>query len=389
MIKIPPSPPIFMPLVPFLRKLKRKIYYHNPLIRVLIYKNNLLHNLYEYQNKFSGVKIAPVLKSNAYGHGLVEVARILDKEDIEFFVVDSIFEADTLRYRGIQSKILIIGYVRTEQIIRCAKNKGFSFVITSMDQLDDISNHLKSERNFHLKIDTGMHRQGILFSEIPKAIKLIKSNKNIILEGVCSHLADADNPESSFTLKQISNWNNAVDIFKKEFSNLRYLHLASTAGLRYTDGIQANVARLGLGLYGYSKSSANLKPVLEMRTIITSVKEISAGASVGYNASFKADQPMKIATIPAGYFEGIDLRLSNTGWVKMQDKFCKILGRVSMNIISIDVSDIPDIKINDKVIVISANLEDKNSVENNAEICETVPYEILVDIPQHLKREVI
>lgn len=380
-----------MSLVRFLRKIKRKIYYHNPLIRVFIYKENLLHNLHEYQNKFPGVKIAPVLKSNAYGHGLVEVAKIFNKQDIAFLIMDSIFEAKVLRNAGIKTPILIIGFVRTDEIMYATRFKNISYTITSLNQLKNIDKYLREKRDFHLKFDTGMHRQGILLLEKDEVLKIVKNHKYIRVTGLCSHLADADNPDSSFTLIQIGRWNDLVKYFKANLPGVKYYHLAASPGMRYLDKIDSNLVRLGYGLYGLNPAgqSLDLKPALEMRATITSIREVEPPEGVGYNITFKTNKPMKVATISAGYFEGIDRRLSNKGYVKIKDKFCQIVGRVSMNITSIDVTNLPDVKIGDEVIIISRNPNDKNSAKANAEICQTIAYEILTRIPQHLKREVI
>jgi len=369
----------------FLRSIKRKINYHQPLIEVLIYKNNLLHNLHEFQNKFSKVEFAPVLKSNAYGHGLVEVAKILQNENVPFLVIDSLFEARALRSAGIKKDLLIIGYVRPEEIVK-NKLKNVSFVVVSLEQLQEITN-AENKIIIHLKIDTGMHRQGILMSEVDEAIDLIKNNKNLELQGVCSHLADADFENSEFNEKQIEVWNSVVEKIREKFS-IKYFHVSASSGVKFLDQLNCSLVRLGIGLYGFNQgnSELNLKPVLEMQTIITGIKKIKAGESVGYNATFTTEKDMTIATIPVGYFEGIDRRLSNSGFVKYKDDFCKILGRVSMNIISIDVSDLPEIKTNDKIIAISSNSQDKNSVLQIAKTCNTISYEVLVKIPQHLKR---
>jgi alanine racemase len=179
--------------------------------------------------------------------------------------------------------------------------------------------------------------------------------------------------------------------------------------LAYADKIEANVARLGLGLYGINSSSekfypvksaeggvalpqfngVNLKPVLEMRSIISSVKTLAKGDYIGYNITYEASRDMRVATVPVGYFEGVDRRLSNIGSFLFGDQKCPIVGRVSMNITSVDVSSANDIKMGSKITVISSNSQDDNSVENIAKLAHTIPYEILVHIPPHLKRKII
>jgi alanine racemase len=374
-----------------LRLIRKSLVGYRPSVEVLISRENLLHNLKEYRKRFPSIAFAPVLKSNAYGHGLVQVAEILDKENLAFFVVDSLFEAMTLRSAGIRSGILVIGYTGSENICKTRLVRT-AFAITSLEQLREVALNLRRKNQFHIKIDTGMHRQGILPNEIQEAIELIRSNENIILEGVCSHLADADGEDSDFTDLQIKHWQMAVDYFKAEFSAIKFFHLSATAGMGYADKIASNVARLGIGLYGFNPSlilQMDLRPALRMRSVIGSVKSILAGESVGYNKTFTAEKPMRIATVPVGYFEGIDRRLSNVGSFLVDGKSCPIIGRVSMNITSVDVTTVAGTKLGDSVVVISDNPEDVNSVENIARLSKTIPYEILVHIPQHLRRKVV
>lgn len=364
---------------------------YQPLIEVRIFKSAILHNLKEYQKKYPKLQFAPVLKSNAYGHGLIKVAEILDSQHLPFFMVDTFFEALQLRREDIQTKILILGYIRSEQILN-NKLKNISFGIIDFEQLKSIIKKLKKPQSFHLKIDTGMHRQGIMEKEMAEAVKLIQTNKNFILEGVCTHFADADGETKDFTNKQIVEWNSAVKIFRQAFPSTKYFHASNSAGTSYAQEIDANVGRIGISLFGINVSSfekMNLKPALEMRSIISSVKTLAAGDKVGYGAMFIAQKPTIVATVPVGYTEGIDRRLSNKGGFMVGGVYCPLAGRVSMNMSSIDVSNVPNVKLEHEVVVISANMENKNSVENMAKMCECIPYEILVHIPSALRRIVI
>jgi alanine racemase len=364
---------------------------YQPLIEVRVFKDALLHNLGEYQKHYPKLQFAPVLKSNAYGHGLVQVAEILDGQNLSFFMVDTFFEALALRRENIKTKILILGYVRGEQILN-NKLKNFSFGVIDFQQLKNICKELKNPQSFHLKIDTGMHRQGILKQEIPEAIKLIKANNNFILEGACTHFAEADGENKDFTNKQILEWNEVAKVFKQAFPEIKFFHASNSAGAAYSTQIDANVSRLGIGLYGINMSpfeKLDLKPALEMVSIISSIKHIQLGEKVGYGITFEAQKPTIVATVPVGYTEGVDRRLSNKGFYKVKNVFCPLAGRVSMNMSSIDVSEVPNVKLEDEVIIISKNPEDKNSVENIAKQCDCIPYEILVRIPQHLRRTVL
>jgi len=380
-----------MKLFNSLRKIRRRFSRFRPLVEVLISQDRLLNNLGELQKQYPRLSFAPVLKSNAYGHGLVETAEILDKEKIAFLAVDSLSEAMTLRQHGFKSEILVIGYTWPENI----KNfplPNLTFTIISLEQLVAVAELVKRPVRLHLKIDTGMGRQGILLEQVDEAIRVIKENQQLILEGVCSHLADADSSDESFTGAQIKAWQQAAVRFKNSFSDIKYFHFSATAGLAYSSAADNNVVRLGLGLYGINPSprlNFNLKPVLKLRSVISSVKHLPAGASVGYGATYKLPHAATIATVPAGYFEGVDRRLSNCGFFKVQGQACPIVGRVSMNITTIDVSAVKNVKVGEEVVIISDNGADKNSVENIAKITGTIPWEILVHLPVHLRRKVV
>ena len=356
----------------------------DPLITVKISRNALLHNLAQFQKIKPKNKVVPVLKSNAYGHGLIEVASILENK-VEFFVIDSYFEALALRNEGIKTSLLVMGYVRPEVI---AKNRlnNISYGISSLDALYSLS----SNANIHLKIDTGMHRQGILPEDMDTAFEYIKNNKNIILEGICSHLADADNPDTTYTEKQIDLWNSLVKKTLEKFPSLKLIHLSNSYGHPFAEKINANTSRLGIGLYGLADiEGLDLRPVLEMRTILTNIKKIKTGDAVGYNNAFIASQYMTIATIPVGYYEGLDRQLSNKGFVKIKETDIPIIGKVSMNMTTIDVSALKDLKIGDEVQVISPITSDRNSIHSMAQIGETITYELVVKIPREIKRIII
>lgn len=402
--------------------LSKRRFPYKPLISVEISRGSLIHNINQFAKIAPDNSIAPTLKSNAYGHGIIEIAKIIEEEikngsklqaRIPFFIVDSYFEAIALRAKGIETPLLVIGYTRPETILT-SKLKNISYAITDIETIKIIANNhttyhsklkhvlcmFKKERacgnciKIHLKIDTGMHRQGILPEEIDQSLDIIKENKKIILEGICSHLSDADGTDKAFTEKQIKLWNSSVEKIVSQFPNIKYIHLSNTYGHLFSKSIKANVSRLGIGLYGPADRLNNildLKPVLEMKTIITSVKKISAGESVGYNNTFVAKKDMTIATIPVGYYEGLDRRLSNIGFVEILNNKtpCPIIGRVSMNITSIDITDIPDIRLGTEVLVISNNPNSKCSIESIAKLCNTITYESAIRIPEHLKRVVV
>jgi alanine racemase len=378
-----------------LRKIRRRLTGYTPLVEVSISKENLLTNFRTYQKRYPNLQFAPVLKSNAYGHDLGTIARLLDREKVAFFMVDSYYEARRLRRAGVRSRILVMGYVRPEDIAK-SKLPHVDFGITDLEQLRTLTKLVRHPIRIHLKLDTGMHRQGIPFDHISFAEDLIKGQPLLELVGICSHFADADGEDETFTRKQVEIWQEAAKELLLAFPSIEYRHIAATKGVRFGEDTGTNVARLGIGLYGFDTSpsaEAPLRPVLELRTLISSVRDIKEGESVGYNATYTADHPMKLATVPVGYYEGIDRRLSNKGAMLVEGVVCPIVGRVSMNMTSIDVSHVPNIAPGDTVVAVSRIPSDPNSVSNivrtvsSAEYTET-EYVILTHFAPHLERVV-
>lgn len=363
---------------------------HEPLITVSISRENLLHNLRTYKEAYPNQAIAPVLKSNAYGHGLVVIAELLDKEDVAFFMVDSLYEAVTLRKAGIRSRIVVMGYVRPEAIVS-SRLPNTDFAVVDIEQLRSIAKEAEAPVRLHLKLDTGMHRQGLLPEELDEAIELLKKNPRIVVAGVGTHLADADNSNTAFTDTQLALWDSLLKTAHAAFPTIEYLHAAATKGVQTSAAHSMNVLRIGMGLYGCNTASGDslpLKPVLSMGTFITSIRTVPAGDSVGYNATFRVTRPSRIATVPAGYYEGIDRGLSNVGSLQVNGIDCPIAGRVSMNMTSIDVTG-REVQRGDPVTVISRNSKDPNSVRSMARLAGTTPYVILAHIPAHLYRTVV
>jgi len=370
-----------------LRYLRKRRFSYSPLIEVFIHKDALLDNLRYFQRLDPAVSVAPVLKSNAYGHGLVEVARVLDDQSLPFFCVDSYYEALILRNEDIRTPILILGYTPLENI--GAELADVAYSIVSIDALHALARSARENVRVHLKIDTGMHRHGILEDEIDDALALLRANRRVRLEGVYTHLADADAKDSAHALKQKALWNDIVDRVKDVFPDVKYIHASATAGTWV--GMEANCMRLGLGLYGVHGGGERheLRPALEMRSSISSVRTVRAGESIGYNATFTAPEEMRIATIPAGYYEGIDRRLSSVGFVEIRGKPCAIRGRVSMNITSVDVSALQNVVAGEDVVIYSADPASPASIESASRTCGTIPYELLVHIPGTLRRTVV
>lgn len=355
--------------------MRRSLRVHKPVITVEISRTAILENLKSMQTLAPNCGIAPVLKSNAYGHGLVLLAELLKDENVPFFCVDSYPEAEQIRRAGIKKAILVMGHTPTETIEK-NKLKNISFVIFSIEQLRTLKRGV-----VHLKFDTGMHRQGILYSDLDKVFPLLK---NLKVEGVMSHFAESEKPDSKLTKLQIERWNKIAKRFQSDFP-VKYYHCANSGAFGFAGEINANVGRSGIALYGIG---TGLQPALQIKSIISEIREIEAGESVGYNGTFVAEKKSRIATVPVGFFEGLNRKLSGKGVFLINGEVAPLTGRVSMNISSCDVTDL-EVEVGDVVTVISNKPKDLNSIENIAKICDTSHYEILVNIPPHLRRILI
>ncbi len=368
-------------------------------IKSLAIKNNI--------NQFR--KIIPkncllmaVVKSNAYGHGLIDFSKIANNFGVDWFGVDSVVEAEKLRKKGIKKPILVLGYTLKEKI-NDAINKNISLTIADFYALKNLKNlqqKNKKRLRIHLKIDTGMHRQGFLIKEIKDAAKILKKLNNfLIIEGVYTHFSSAANPLFlSETKKQIKNFNKAIEILNSfGFSNF-LKHAAATSGTLIYPESHFDLVRIGIGLYGYFPSKEtkeffenkiNLKPVLSWKTIVAQIKYLPKGSKIGYDLTEKLKRDSKVALLPIGYWHGYPRALSSIGKVLINGKEAKVLGRISMDMTSVDVTDIKNIKIGDEVVLIGKSRALFNSADDLAKFGNTINYEILTRINPLIKRVVI
>lgn len=360
---------------------------YEPLNLIKIDASALIQN-YRCLSRLSDVKIAPVLKSNAYGHGLSLVAKILDGQGAPFYCVDSLFEAYELLKEKVKTPILIMGYINP--ISLKTKKLPFHFAVYDFDVLCALAKY-QPEANIHLFLDTGMHREGIAGDDLAKFLDYFKSHPKLKLVGIMSHLACADKPSHPLTKKQVKLFNFYFNFIKSRNFHPVYSHLCSSQYLLNSRNIPGDIARCGLALYGLNpiKINPELKPVLEFISHVSQIKLLKKGDTVGYNAMYTATKPVKISVLPAGYQEGIDLRLSGKGYVSFAGNYCRLLGRINMNLSVADVSRIKNIRVKDECIIISASPNSRNSVYHISRQIGTSPYEILVHLNSSIKRIIV
>lgn len=328
-----------------------------------------------------------VVKSNAYGHGLRDFGRTVGSFGVDWFGVDSITEARALRQGGLKQPILVLGYTLPSNYL-FAKQKNISVTVANFETLKSairFGKHLAA----HIKVDTGMHRQGFFLTDLPKVIALLKENRRIRLEGLYTHFAKAKDPtERGDTQKQLAIFARAVDLFHKGGMQ-PLLHAAATGGTINFPESRYDLVRVGIGMYGLWPSpetfrhfakKLELKSVLSWKTLVSEVKPIASGERVGYDYTEKLRRDSKIAIIPVGYWHGFDRRFSSIGHVLIRGKRARVLGRVSMDMSVVDVTDIPGARVGDEVVLIGSQGRDRITADELAKIANTIPYEIVTRI---------
>lgn len=368
-----------------------------------INKRNLIHNLREFK-KYSGknVKVAAVVKANAYGHGLTEVAGIL-KNETDFFIVDNCEEALIVRNISKKAKILVIGYVPPGNLQALVDN-NISISVFDKNLLDKITKlRFKGELKIHLKIETGLNRLGFNFEEIENALNAIEKNKGrLALEGIYTHLANVeDTKDPSYTYGQLERFDQAVFYVKDKGFNPKHIHAEATGASFIYPRSYYNMVRAGIGIYGLWPSEGNrelilkkyprinLKPVLTWKSTIAQVKNLEKGDSVGYGRTWTAKRRTRIAIIPVGYSDGYDRGLTNKGRVIIKGKYRNVVGRIAMNMFMVEIGLKDDVKTGDTVILIGKDGACEVSADEIAEKIGTINYEVVCGINGSLPRKII
>lgn len=357
-------------------------------------RSALLHNYDLVGEQHPDLAVMPVLKANAYGHGLLEVAQILQARDFPYLIVDGYFEALKLR-RQTKRPILVMGYIDPHNYSQLRTN-GLSFVVHDRPTIEALG-RLRRSVTVHLEINTGMNRHGIAPDELGDYLALLKNYSHIKLEGVMSHLADADGERETYTAHQVALFDRCVEQILAAGFDPRWIHLAQTAGSQRQPSRYANALRLGIGLYGINPFDpktpeypglADLKPVLTLTSTITKVIELAKGQKVSYNGIFTAAKDTTIGVLPLGYYEGLPRALSNVGVVKQGDDYLPIVGRVCMNHTMVELKGTKT-KYLDRVTVISNNPTDRNSVAGLGREHGLFSYELLVGLNESIRRVMV
>lgn len=347
--------------------------------------NNFHHNMKSIRNIIGqNITIMPVIKANAYGTYLNHRLDILNEFDI--VAVATVDEAVFIRNLGYRKQIFVLNQPYEDEI---EKIIAYNIIvgISSYDFADKLS-ATKEPIKVHLEIGTGMGRTGVHPYRIDKYIENLSSN--IIVEGIYTHLSSAD-IDDTYTLKQLHSFNVAVEKAKEILGDIKYIHAAASNGIVNFPDSHFNLVRTGIIMYGYASAEDTLdkidiKPIASLKGKITFLKTVNAGTSIGYGRSYITERESKVATVPIGYADGFRRTYSN-GWeVMIRGKKVPIIGKVCMDSFMVDVTDVEDVSLGDEVII----WDNENiTVEDLAERCDTINYEILCSISDRVPRKFI
>lgn len=373
-----------------LRKLEKDYATHN---RIEVSRSAILHNLDLYE-KLSGKPAIPVLKGNAYGHGIALVAKALKGRKLPYIAVDGYFEA--LRIREVSNQpVLIMGAILPENYKRI-KYDNFAFVVHDAASIHALGKTGKRVK-VHIEANTGMNRYGAKPDEAIKLAKLIQDYPNLTLEGVMSHLADSDGDDPATVDAAVKQFDECVEAIRTTGANPTLFHIAQSAGSIKAQSKYANAFRLGVGLYGINPFPKNhklhgqlkdLRPALKLVSTITKIIELKKGDKVSYNYTFTAPKGMRIGVLPLGYYEGVNRALSNVGTVKVGKYSTPIVGRVCMNHTMISLDGV-NARVGDEVVVYSDNSADKNAIDNIAHAHNLFNYNLLTSLSYDVRRVLV
>jgi alanine racemase len=359
-------------------------------------------------------QVCAVVKSEAYGHGMVPVAMALQSEEIWGVAVVTPAEGVTLREAGFRKPILTVGASFPEEMEEAVRH-GITLAVYDVEQARELSRAAQAcgkPATVHLKVDSGLSRLAVTAEHVLDYFKEIEALPGLEIEGVYSHLADAEGLDQTYTLRQYRNFKTCLETLKKAGFQPRLRHIGASAAAMLLEHSRLELVRIGISLYGYWPSpetkilhygaSNNLskrlqdefldretpfikplfKPVLSYKCSVVQTKWLPEGVKVGYGCTCETQRKTRIAVLPVGYAEGYDRHLSNRGEVLVRGRRARVLGRVCMNLTVVDITDIPEVSRGDEVVLWGGDLP----VEEVAAKIGSINYEVVTRIPATIPR---
>jgi alanine racemase len=362
-------------------------------------------NLREFQRRLNdGVRLGAVVKSNAYGHGMLEVAALALETGVRWLCVNNVAEAVDLRQAGHQVPILVMGYVPLQELPVIVEH-GLRPVVYNAETLARLETLATPAAPVpvHLKLETGTHRQGILESEIVRVAGHVADSRVLNLEGISTHFANIeDSTDHGFAESQIAVFDRIGRTLERAGIDVPMRHAACSAATLLFTRTHLDLVRVGISLYGLwpsketyvsclerGKPTLDLRPALTWKTRVAQVKTVEEGSYIGYGCTHRVTRRSQIVVLPVGYHEGYDRGLSGVGYVLIHGRRAPIRGRVCMNMCMIDVTDIPGVVLEDEVVLLGRQGEEGIRAEQLAEWCGTISYEVVARINPRLTRVVV
>jgi alanine racemase len=374
--------------------------------RVEISRKALLHNIREFRRLIGPRrKFLAVVKANAYGHGLLDVASIAVEEGVDWLGVNSVEEGLALRRAGIAAPVLVLGYAPLGALEDAVANDIRLTVYNreTVNRLATLAGRLDRTVRVHVKLETGTWRQGVAAADLTAFVRDIRRRPGLIVEGLSSHFANIeDTTKHDYPRRQLETYRAACRALEASGPRVPLKHMSCTASTILFLEPGFNLCRVGIGLYGLwpsketylscfldRKEPLSLEPVLAWKARIAQIKKVPAGADIGYGGTYRTTRPTVLAVIPVGYYDGYDRGLSNTAHVLVKGRRAPVRGRVAMDFFMADVTDIPGLALEDEVTLLGAAGGERISAEDLASLAGTISYEILARINPLVPRVIV
>ncbi len=366
----------------------------------------LTHNIHQFRRIIGKNRtLLATVKANAYGHGILEVAKIVLQKGVDWLGVHSIDEGILLRQKKVNCPILVLGYISSDELEQAIKYNLRLTVYNpeTIKRLGSLTAQSRRKIRLHVKVETGTHRQGILEENLFSFVEIIQRHPGLILEGISSHFANIeDTTDHSYARFQLDNFNRIIHKLEDNGIEIPIKHIACTAAAILFPETYFDLVRIGIGMYGLwpsketylscilqNRKPIQLKPVLAWKTRIAQIKKVPKGAYVGYGCTFRATRDIVQAVLPIGYYDGYSRDFSNLSYVLIKGQRAPVRGRVAMDFIMTDVTDIPDVKVEDEVVLLGEGGGDNITADDLAALAGTINYEIVTRISPRIPRIIL
>jgi alanine racemase len=366
----------------------------------------LTHNILQFRKQVGEkIKFLAMVKANGYGHGILEVSRVAVNAGADWLGVHSLEEGILLCDEGFTCPILVAGPIPSGGLEEAVRHdlRLTVYNFETLDRLSKICGQLKKQAYLHVKVETGTYRQGIRREEALSFMNKARENPYLTLEGISSHFANIeDTTDHSYAQSQLRHFKRILEELEKNRIKIPLKHMSCSASAILFPDTYYDMVRVGIGMYGLwpsketflscrlqKREPLRLEPVLSWKTRVTQIKKVPKGSFIGYGCTYRVSRESVLAVLPIGYYDGYDRGLSNSSYVLIRAKRAPLRGRVAMDFIVVDVTDIPRVELEDEVVLLGRDGEESISADDLASLVGTINYEIVTRINPLIPRIVI